>query len=93
VQEKSWRKRNPDYFHGRYQNTKAWRQAHPGYQKTWRAKKRREIQTQIRPPKPIQSIRLHLRLGLRVGEIQTQLCLVRQAGGDIWVDGSHMHPT
>ena len=94
VQEKIWREseQNAEYFKGRSANTKAWRVANPGHQKQWRAKKRREIQTQICPPTPMQSVRLHLRLGFPIGEIQTQFCLVRQDGKDIWVDGAHMHP-
>ena len=91
-QQKRWRTRNVGYFKERYANTKAWRQAHPDYQKQWRAKKRREIQTQIRPPAQVQSMRLHLRLLAPLGEIQTQFCLVKQSGSDIWVDGGAMHP-
>ena len=33
---KRWLERQPDYFTGRYHNTKAWRQEHPDYQRRWR---------------------------------------------------------
>lgn len=31
-----WRIKNPDYFKGRYANTKLWLQGHPGYLKQYR---------------------------------------------------------
>jgi len=43
--QRRWLKKNKDYFAGRYSNTKSWRDAHPGYQRTLRKKhKTREIQ-------------------------------------------------
>ena len=33
-----WRKRNPDYFKGRYFNTKGWLAKHPNYLRRYRAK-------------------------------------------------------
>ncbi len=91
--EKEWHNKNPDYSKGCYGYTKAWRQAHPGYQKAWRDKRRREIKTQIHPQTRMQSVRLHLRLAPPIGEIKTQMFRLRQAGGQLWVDGSLMHPT
>lgn len=92
MQQMRWLTSNGAYFKGRYENTKAWRLANPGSQKEWRDKRRNEIQTQISPPAQVQSMRLHLRLLPPFGEIQTQFCLIRQAGSDIWVDGAAMHP-
>lgn len=92
VQEKQWRVKNTEYFKDRYEDIKAWREAHPGYQKEWRSQKRLKIQTQIRPPAQIQSVRLHLRHFAGLGEIQTQFCRIKQAGNAIWVDGAAMHP-
>jgi hypothetical protein len=34
-----WKRKNPEYFHGRYSNTYEWRKSNPNYQKEWRAKK------------------------------------------------------
>ena len=93
AQERRWLEQNPGYFKGRYSDVKAWREAHSGHQKRWRAKKRGEIQTQIRPETPIKSMRIHLRLKLPISEIQTQILRVRQAGRDLWVDGAAMHPS
>lgn len=87
LQLRAWRRKNQDYFHGRYEYVKAWRQAHPGYQKHRRSRKRREIQTQIPTETPIKSMRIHFRCNLRFGEIQTQILRVTQAGRAFWVDG------
>jgi len=35
--QSSWLERNPDYFRGRYIKVKRWRDAHPGYQRKYRA--------------------------------------------------------
>lgn len=44
--QQSWLEKNPDYFLGRYENTRQWRDKNPNYQKRWR-QKRREIQDEI----------------------------------------------
>lgn len=36
----AWVIQNPDYFKGRYPNTKAWLEAHPGYLRAWRQERR-----------------------------------------------------
>lgn len=87
LQERAWRRKNPDYFRGRYEYVKGWREAHPGYQKGLRCKRRHEIQTPIRPKSPIKSMRLVLRCKWPLGEIQTQLLRVTQVGQAFWVDG------
>ena len=87
IQERAWKKRNPEYFKGFYASyVKSWREGHPGYQKSLRCKTRREIKTQIRPESPMKSMRLHLRCKWPLGEIKTQLLQVTQAGRSIWVD-------
>jgi len=96
IQEKAWRSQYPDYFKGLFYESyvKPWRAAHPGYQKAWRAKKRlrdkvaHEIKTQIPTVSPMQSIRLNLRVPLRLGEIKTQFLKVTQVGQAFWVDGA-----
>ena len=87
LRDKAWRRKNPDYFKGRYEYVKAWRAARPGYQKGQRCKKRRKIQVQIRPQSPIKSMRLHLRCNLRLGELQAQMLRVTQVGQALWIDG------
>ena len=87
IQERAWKKRNPECFQDFYASyVKPWREAHPGYQKAQRCKTRREIKTQIRPGSPMKSMRLHLRCKWPLGEIKTQLLQVTQAGRSIWVD-------
>ena len=88
MRDKVWRLGNPSYFRDRYEYVKAWREAHPGYQKARRCKKRREIQVQIPSQTPITSMRIHLRCKLRFGEIQAQMLKVTQVGQAFWVDGA-----
>lgn len=45
---RSFRRRNPDYWLDRYDVVKAWRMDHPGYQKTWR-RKRKERRKKFTP--------------------------------------------
>ena len=87
LQLRAWRQKNPGYFYGRYDYVKTWRAVHPGYQKRRRCYKPREIQTQIPSESPIKSMRLHLRCNWRLGEIQTQILRVTQAGRGLWIDG------
>jgi hypothetical protein len=87
MRDRVWRRRNPEYFQGRYEVVKAWRLAHPGYQKTRRCKKRREIQVEIPLVSPIKSMRLHLRCKWPESEIQAQIMRVTQVGQAFWVDG------
>jgi hypothetical protein len=96
-QKRAWREKNSTYFKGRYEDTRAWRKAHPGYQKAWRAGKRSEIQTQSKDPvifreNPIKSIRLHLRLPKNASEIQTLDLRLTRSGRDLWVGGLGMPP-
>jgi hypothetical protein len=37
---KRFRRKNSDYWRGRYDIVKAWRKDHPDYQKTWRRKRK-----------------------------------------------------
>lgn len=37
--QRRWLARNPDYFKGRYANTKAWLQAHPDYLRNYRRRR------------------------------------------------------
>lgn len=37
---KRFRRKNPDYWLGRYEVVKAWRQEHPDYQREWRRKRK-----------------------------------------------------
>lgn len=85
--DKAWRRKNPEYFKGRYEYVKAWRLEHSGYQKARRCKKSLEIQVEIPPLSPMKSIRLHLRCKLRLGEIQAQILRITQVGQAFWVDG------
>ena len=91
-QQKKWRKANPDYFQGRYEYLKEWRKHNPGYQKSWRAKRVCEIQTQIAPVTPIKSMRLNIRADLEIGEIQTLVLTLLKSRQALWITGAQMHP-
>jgi len=45
---KRFRRKNPDYWLGRYDVVKAWRKDHPDYQKTWR-QRRNERRMEFKP--------------------------------------------
>jgi S-adenosylmethionine hydrolase len=36
LSQKRWVEKNPEYFHGRYANTRAWLDQHPGYLREYR---------------------------------------------------------
>lgn len=64
-----WVAKNSGYFNGRYHNVKAWRKEHPDHQKSWRIRRRLEIQDTITSDFPI--ITLHLATTVRrFSEIQ-----------------------
>ncbi|MGR3218555.1 MAG: hypothetical protein ACUZ8H_01890 [Candidatus Anammoxibacter sp.] len=92
IQQKKWRAANKDYFKGRYEYVKQWRKAHPKYQKELREQKADKIQTQIPPVKSIVSVRLNIRTDLDLGEIQTLVLTLVNAGQSLWVTGAQMHP-
>lgn len=73
--DRKWRADNPDYFQGRYNDTKQWRERNPGYQARWRAKRRGEIQAEIRAKSNVRSsfVALGFGFGRQNGEIQVQI--------------------
>lgn len=101
--QRKWVAANPGCFTGRYENTRQWREEHPGYQQKWRAKRRKirgagsemqgEIQDGISPAKPLRIIRLVIPEVLLRGEIQDEIRLVRQCGGCFVAAGMGMQDT
>ena len=90
--QKRWTESNPGYFKGRYDYVKQWRKGKPDYQRLWRAK-RREIQDEIAPSKPIRTIRLVIPAQWFKGEIQDEILLKRQCGCGFFVAGGGMQDT
>lgn len=84
--QKRWMANNPDYFKGRYEETKAWRGKKPDYQRLWRAK-RREIQDELGPKSPLKSIQLLVPASVFASEIQDEIHLFRQCGCGLWLPG------
>lgn len=94
--QKKWVKKNPDYFKGRYENTKQWRKNNPDYQRQWRAKnrkKRNEIQDEIPSKSSLKTISLVVPDSFFKGEIQDEIRLVRQCGCRFFVYGKGMQDT
>jgi hypothetical protein len=87
-----WLESNSGYLAGRYDFVKQWRKEHPDYQRQWRAK-RREIQDEIHPTKPIRTIRLVIPAEWFKGEIQDEIRLKRQCGCGFFVAGGGMRDT
>lgn len=93
-QEKAWLRRyrekyQKSYFSGSYDRIRDWREANPGYQARWRARRRREIHNAKPPADQIKPVLLRLRIpsALRLNEIQTlNLRLTRSQSG-FQVDG------
>jgi hypothetical protein len=94
AQEKAWLERwhkdhGTSYFSGDYDRIRDWREANPGYQRRWRAKRRREIHNAQPPVDPIKPVILRLRISpaLRFSEIQTLNLRLTRSGSDFLVDG------
>lgn len=90
--QRKWLETDPAYFGGRYDYVKQWRKNHPDYQRRWRAK-RREIQDEIPPAKPIRIIRLVIPAEWFKGEIQDEIRLKRQCGCGFFVTGGGRRDT
>lgn len=90
--QQQWLESNQGYFQGRYDYVKQWRKENPDYQRRWRAK-RREIQDEIPPSKPIRTIRLVIPAEWFKGEIQDEIRLKKQCGCGFFVAGGGMQDT
>jgi hypothetical protein len=88
--QREWLAANPDYFTGRYSNTKQWRQKHPDYQRRWRLK-RREAQKDRSVHSSMKSLRILVPEKWLKGEIQDEILLVKQCecGFFVPVEVSH----
>lgn len=74
ISQKRWCRVNPDYFLGRYEELRLWRERNPGYQKRWR-RGRAEIQDEIASKKSVNSPRLMLPVCILKAEIQDEIRL------------------
>ena len=90
--QEAWLKKNPDYFKGRYEQTKEFREKNPTYQSEWRAK-RREIQDEIPSSGPIKTIRIVVPEKILKCEIQDEFRLVKQCGCGFFVTGPGVRDT
>ena len=94
AQERKWlegfrEKDGKGYGSGSYDRIRQWREANPGYQRKWRAKRRREIHNADLAAEPIKPVLLRLRIpsALRLSEIQTLTLRLTRSGRDFLVDG------
>ncbi len=72
--QRKWRQANPDYFQGRYLETKMWRERNPGYQ-NGRRRKMREIQDKMGGKNPVKTIRLMVPTCILKNEIKDEIHL------------------
>jgi hypothetical protein len=84
--KRDWRQNNPDYFKGRYPETKAWREENPDYQSQWR-ENRREIQDSISSATPLRTLSILVPAKVFKGEIQDSIWLRRKCSCGLWFDG------
>lgn len=82
-----WVAANPDCFKGRYAYLKEWRESHPGYQKEVRARKRREIQDERPPSRPVRTVRIVVPEKWLRGEIQDEILVAVRCGCGFYVGG------
>ena len=87
--QKKWSAANPDYFRGRYENTKEFRKKHPEYQREYRARRKIQVEIQDKIPlkNPITIIRLAVPDKWLKNEIQDEIRLVKQCGCGCYVAG------
>ncbi len=90
--QKAWTGKNPEYFQGRYENTKRWRQQNPTYQKRWR-RNRREIQDAIGDASPLRSLRILVPVKSLLGEIQDTIWIEESCACGVMAMGRGMRDT
>ena len=85
--QSKWATENPDYFTGRYSNTKQWRQRHTDYQRRWRSTQR-EKQRFSPINSSIKSLRILVPEKWLKGQVQEEIRLVRQCECGFFVAGN-----
>src|SRR3989339_498674 len=85
--QKKWVEANPGYFQGRSKVTNQWRQQHPDYQKSRRAKKASELQDEIRPETPVKTLHIVVPGKWPGNELQDTIVLVKRCGCGFYVSG------
>lgn len=90
--QQAWLLKNPDYFKGRYENTKTWRGKNPAYQKQWR-KKRREIQDAIGDASPLRAVRILIPVKALKSEIQDSIWMQETCPCGLMMGGWAMRDT
>lgn len=82
-----WSAKNPGYFHGRYEATRAWRLNNPEYQKARRRRRRLEIQDEIPMNSSIITLHLAVTDGCLKVEIQDEIRRQKALGRGFLVAG------
>lgn len=80
----AWASKNRDYFKNRYENTKRWREEHPGYQRQ-RRKMAGEIQDEIPASTSMKSVRLLLPAEWFKNGIQDTMAVITLIDSDTYI--------
>ncbi len=88
----AWSLKNPNYFKGRYADTKAWRAKNPAYQRQ-RRQKRREIQDTIGAVSPLRAVRILVPVKALNGEIQDSIWMQETCSCGFMMAGWAMRDT
>ena len=78
VSQREWARKNPDYFKGRYEAVKCWREKHPDYRRQWWEKRRKTQAQGIQDSVVSKTVRKSIGLTIPVGVfegIQDLVCL------------------
>lgn len=89
--QSKWAGENPDYFTGRYSNTKQWRQSNTDYQRRWRSK-RREKQRFSPMNASIKTLRILVPERWLRGQVHEEIRLVKQCECGFFVAGNASKP-
>lgn len=76
-----WRKKNPDYFKGRYLDTKRWLAKRPNYLRRYRAKHPQYVAADNEKRRERKLLRKYRRADIQNGSLRREIALIRTLRG------------